>query len=721
MCTPVSCQQQGKNCGAADDGCGVVLQCGACTAPQTCGGAGTANVCGDVPCQGRSCADANAQCGMVSDGCGNMLACGDCAAPLSCGGAGTANECGASCDRCPAGFSCDSNGVCTGGDAQTLHLDVVAPPLVTVSGNVRLNGSTPSTGWSSSSCARVYFHNLDDLDDVTVTAPCAGTSAFAYSASIHAGSYRIEVEDYQGHSELPSTRFETHASLRIAATRTLDLDVIAPPLVQITGAITLNGTQPATGWSSSACARVRFDNADAWDSVSVTAPCAGSSAFGYTATLHAGTYRVTVEDYQGHSELPSTAFEVYSARVIAGGGNLDLDVTAPPLVDVSGAITLNGGQPGTGWSSSSCARVRFNNLDDLDSVAVTAPCAGTSAFRYTARLHAGRYEVVVEDYQGHSALPSTGFEVHSQLSISGTRTLDLNVTAPALVQLTGSITLNGAQPSTGWSSSSCARVRFNNLDGLDSVSVTAPCAGTSAFIYSASVLAGNYDILVEDYQGHSALPSTPRPIHMSRAIGGSQSLNLDVTAPPLVELTGAITLNGVQPATGWSSSSCARVRFDNLDGLDSIAVTAPCAGTSAFRYTATVHAGRYEIEVEDYQGHSALPTARYTAHAMLSISGPRTLDLDVTAPPLVAVAGWITLNNATPSTGWSSSSCARVRFENLDGLDDLSITAPCAGGSAFRFDVRLHAGTYRITVEDYQGHSELPTTRYTVAERIRLP
>jgi len=45
-CVPTSCAALGKNCGSIADGCGGTLTCGTCTAPQTCGGGGVANVCG---------------------------------------------------------------------------------------------------------------------------------------------------------------------------------------------------------------------------------------------------------------------------------------------------------------------------------------------------------------------------------------------------------------------------------------------------------------------------------------------------------------------------------------------------------------------------------------------------------------------------------------------------------------------------------------------------
>jgi hypothetical protein len=46
VCSPQTCAQQGKSCGAISDGCGGTIACGACGGTQTCGGSGVANVCG---------------------------------------------------------------------------------------------------------------------------------------------------------------------------------------------------------------------------------------------------------------------------------------------------------------------------------------------------------------------------------------------------------------------------------------------------------------------------------------------------------------------------------------------------------------------------------------------------------------------------------------------------------------------------------------------------
>jgi len=45
-CRPMDCAAQSADCGRVADGCGAFIECGPCTAPQVCGGAGADNRCG---------------------------------------------------------------------------------------------------------------------------------------------------------------------------------------------------------------------------------------------------------------------------------------------------------------------------------------------------------------------------------------------------------------------------------------------------------------------------------------------------------------------------------------------------------------------------------------------------------------------------------------------------------------------------------------------------
>jgi hypothetical protein len=94
-CTPVTCLAQGLSCGPAGDGCGNALDCGSCPTGQTCGGGNKPGVCGSAVCTPLTCASQGLNCGPAGDGCGNALSCGTCPAGETCGGGGTPGVCGA--------------------------------------------------------------------------------------------------------------------------------------------------------------------------------------------------------------------------------------------------------------------------------------------------------------------------------------------------------------------------------------------------------------------------------------------------------------------------------------------------------------------------------------------------------------------------------------------------------------------------------------------------
>ncbi|GMU61339.1 MAG: hypothetical protein AMXMBFR34_31020 [Myxococcaceae bacterium] len=127
-CTPLTCAGLGYDCGLTANGCGGTLNCGTCTAPQTCGGGGEPNVCG-TPCVPRTCAQMGANCGMQGDGCGGVINCGACTPPQTCGGGGTPNVCGGGAcvpTTCVAlGYACGQHGNGCGG---TLNCGTCTPP-----------------------------------------------------------------------------------------------------------------------------------------------------------------------------------------------------------------------------------------------------------------------------------------------------------------------------------------------------------------------------------------------------------------------------------------------------------------------------------------------------------------------------------------------------------------------------------------------------------------
>ena len=85
ICLPFTCSQLGSSCGNSSDGCGAIINCGNCAAPQTCDG--ISGVCGlHTICAPMTCAQLGSNCGTISNGCGGMMNCGACTTPQTCRG-----------------------------------------------------------------------------------------------------------------------------------------------------------------------------------------------------------------------------------------------------------------------------------------------------------------------------------------------------------------------------------------------------------------------------------------------------------------------------------------------------------------------------------------------------------------------------------------------------------------------------------------------------------
>jgi hypothetical protein len=133
-CTPKTCSDLGYTCGPNGDGCGGLIDCGMCTAPQFCGGGGY-SICGGnsglLPdgapmCTPTTCQQLGFNCGPAGDGCGGLLQCGSCNMPDICGGGGKPSVCG---NSVPCVNLCKQQSNCDGGPLTTITGKVVAGTL----------------------------------------------------------------------------------------------------------------------------------------------------------------------------------------------------------------------------------------------------------------------------------------------------------------------------------------------------------------------------------------------------------------------------------------------------------------------------------------------------------------------------------------------------------------------------------------------------------------
>ncbi len=133
-CSPKTCAELHYNCGPAANGCGGILQCGTCPAPQSCGwagydkcGEGQANAWPDggmgPPCTPQDCATLGIDCGPAGDGCGGQLQCGGCSGLDICGGGAKPGVCGS---LTPCTNLCAKQAACDAGTPTTLTGTVFA-------------------------------------------------------------------------------------------------------------------------------------------------------------------------------------------------------------------------------------------------------------------------------------------------------------------------------------------------------------------------------------------------------------------------------------------------------------------------------------------------------------------------------------------------------------------------------------------------------------------
>ncbi len=101
-----SCDAEGIECGSIPDGCGGSIHCGSCADGEVCGSGDDRGQCIEQGCTPITCTDANAECGIVADGCGGFIDCGGCDGGQVCG---TGDERGECTDLACTPMDCDDH------------------------------------------------------------------------------------------------------------------------------------------------------------------------------------------------------------------------------------------------------------------------------------------------------------------------------------------------------------------------------------------------------------------------------------------------------------------------------------------------------------------------------------------------------------------------------------------------------------------------------------
>ena len=182
---------------------------------------------------------------------------------------------------------------------------------------------------------------------------------------------------------------------------------------------------------------------------------------------------------RGTGELPGVSYEEVTYEAYGPGG---------------AAL-----QPTSGCSSSVRATVTFTSASNANyNTSVTVPCNGaTTPLAWTANLYPSTYSVSVTGE--YSSLPGWAIVVNPSLTIaSAASNVVLNVVQAPTVVVSGTVTHNGMQPTSGCSSSVRATVTFTSASNANyNTSVTVPCNGaTTPLAWTANLTQSTYSVSV---------------------------------------------------------------------------------------------------------------------------------------------------------------------------------------------------------------------------------
>ena len=697
-CTPVTCTSAGKDCGQLSDGCSAVLQCGTCTGGETCGGGGQ-NLCGTGTCTPTTCAASGKDCGTITDGCSSTLACGACSGGEVCG-AQTANVCGSACpvEGCPSGYTC-SNATCSGGDPHGLDLDV---KTTTLSGTVTLNGALPvataACQQNDGTLVNVQFTNAATGVTFTASTPCTSN---AWSTTVFPGTYKVEVQGY--YSNVPYAWFLANPALVVtAAQANLVLDV---KTTTASGTVTLNGAAPiataACQQNDGSLVNVQFTNATTGVTFTASAPCTSNA---WSMTIFPGTYKVEVQGY--YSNVPYAWYLANPALVVtAAQANLALDVKT---TTASGTVTLNGAAPiataACQQNNGSLVNVQLTNATTGVTFTASAPCTSNA---WSMTIFPGTYKVEVQGY--YSNVPYAWYLANPALTVTAAQTnLALDVKTKTV---SGTVTLNGAAPvataACQQNDGNLVNVRFTDTTSGVAFSTGTPCTSNA---WAMAVFPGTYKVEVQGY--YSNVPYAWFLVNSTFAVSATQAnLALDVKT---TTVSGTVTLDGAAPvataACQQNDGNLVNVRFTNNATGAEFSVGSPCTSNA---WAMTIFPGTYKVEVQGY--YSNVPYAWFVANnALVVTTAQANLTLDVKT---VTVSGTVTLNGAVPvataACQQNDGSLVNVQFTNATTGVTFTTSTPCTSNA---WSMTIFPGVYKLEVQGY--YSNVPYAWFLAYEDV---
>lgn len=303
-----------------------------------------------------------------------------------------------------------------------------------------------------------FFHTCQDYANRAATA-VATIASGSYSALVPAGSYRVYIEpDGDGatdswHAGAATCESATVVNVSVSA----NLNLIAAPLYTVTGTV-----RSSAGLMANAAVTFYSGCEQFYAEQRSSVASAITDANGvYSVGVPAGTYRVRILakpptwDYMS-GRAPSwhsatTRCEDATAVVVAG--NLTIDLTASPAVNVTGGVSSFHGPITQGEVRfyATCADYLFDKDRSVPSRAAATALMDNGS--YTVLVAAGVYRVFVNPFGSATSLASwhagaSTCESAAEVVVAGSGAIPLVIRGVGNV--TGTVTAGKAPVAQGW-------------------------------------------------------------------------------------------------------------------------------------------------------------------------------------------------------------------------------------------------------------------------------
>jgi hypothetical protein len=674
------------------------------TPPET--GPGPVQSCEEAP--PPSCEELRRNCGPVTDACGRTVECGTCSATQTCGGGGTGGLCGGrTCEvDCPSTYHCTYDGLCRGGPRDALVLDA---KTFEVDGQF-LNDGAPFNDCTGTYFQKLAFTELQSGAEYVLKYDCDPATGWTFKTQLPPGAYRLDVGGIQvGGASIVKLRLADFISVQ-SDRKGLAIDVNAQR-VATAGRVIVNGP-PLPSMESPGLLRFVELRTDAIITL-------GLDAEGrFQGRLPRGVHRVTLV---GEGAPTGAEARVGTLQVDNPQEGVELAL-APNRLKVAGRITRDGQELRDDTCYGLGSRQTFVRFVDVTGTRTSfqVHCwQQENGWTFEGHLPPGTYRVEVRprDYGDRGTLGSL-----PQGVVVALPRLELNESHDALVldvkthAVSGSIVHGEAALPTGLCSDTSSTTdafgnhTFVELWDVDTRVVTrlgVTCSSDAGWTFQGRVLPGRYvmTLLPRDTAdtGEASYPAVqgfaaPFPLEVS---GDRQGIVLDITRH---EVAGRILYQSGDSISRCPPDVSHRLSFIHPLTQKKQNIDIRCDSEHSGIFRGAVFPGTYALDFD-----FGYPLLYPTNLPPLKVEGSRTDLVVSTTSTASRVSGTLTRNGQQVGL-MTNDACIRViRWSNSPWLwtyvEQHIVLVSTENGSRWKLPIRCGNAATSSDVWTFSGRA----------------